>query len=50
MSAVQRSDAATLAAGAGLTRRQAWTLVGLVFAALIAWLIFAAWPDWLSAG
>ncbi len=33
----------------GLTRRQAWGLVGLLVAALVAWLFIAVWPDWLNA-
>lgn len=32
-----------------LTRRQGWTIAGLIVAALLAWLIFAPWPDWLAA-
>jgi branched-chain amino acid transport system permease protein len=38
-----------LVASEGLTPRQAWGVVGLVVAALLAWLIFAIWPDWLNA-
>jgi branched-chain amino acid transport system permease protein len=42
-----RSDA--LVASEGLTPRQAWGVVGLILAALLAWLIFAIWPEWLTA-
>ncbi len=38
-----------LVASEGLTPRQAWGVVGVVVAALLAWLIFAIWPDWLNA-
>jgi branched-chain amino acid transport system permease protein len=33
----------------GITRRQGWGLLWLLLAALLAWLIFAVWPDWLNA-
>jgi branched-chain amino acid transport system permease protein len=32
----------------GLTRRQAWGLFWLLVAAVVAWLVFAVWPDWLN--
>ncbi len=32
-----------------LTRRQAWALVWALAAALVAWLFFAIWPNWLDA-
>ena len=38
--------------GAGVgafSRRQAWGLVWLLAAALLAWLTFAVWPAWLNA-
>jgi branched-chain amino acid transport system permease protein len=34
---------------AGLTRRQGWGLLWLLLAAVLAWLVFAVWPDWLNA-
>ena len=33
----------------GLTRRQAWILLWVLAAALVAWLFFAVWPAWLDA-
>ena len=33
----------------GFTRRQGWGLFWLLLAALLAWLVFAVWPDWLNA-
>jgi branched-chain amino acid transport system permease protein len=33
----------------GFSRRQAWGLFWLLVAALVAWLVFAVWPDWLNA-
>mgnify|MGYP005993714681 CR=1 FL=1 len=36
-------------AGAGITKRQGWGIAALLFAAVMAWLIFAIWPDWLNA-
>jgi branched-chain amino acid transport system permease protein len=33
----------------GLTRRQGWGLFWLLVAAVVAWLVFAVWPDWLNA-
>lgn len=33
----------------GMSRRQAWGLFWLLVAAVVAWLIFAVWPDWLNA-
>ncbi|MBU0585430.1 MAG: branched-chain amino acid ABC transporter permease [Alphaproteobacteria bacterium] len=35
-------------AGAGITKRQGWGIAALLFAAVMAWLIFAIWPDWLN--
>jgi branched-chain amino acid transport system permease protein len=35
--------------GEGVSGRQVWVVLGLFVAALLAWLIFAIWPDWLSA-
>ncbi len=35
-------------AAPGLTARQAWALVWVLAAALIAWLLFAPWPSWLD--
>lgn len=35
-------------AGAGITKRQGWGIAALLFAAVMAWLIFAVWPDWLN--
>lgn len=35
-------------AGAVITTRQAWGIAALVLAAVMAWLIFAIWPDWLN--
>ena len=32
-----------------ITRRQGWGLFWLLVAAVLAWLIFAVWPDWLNA-
>jgi branched-chain amino acid transport system permease protein len=32
----------------GISRRQAWGLFWLLVAALVAWLVFAVWPDWLN--
>src|SRR5262245_15447300 len=31
-----------------LTRRQGWGLLWLLLAAVLAWLVFAVWPDWLN--
>src|SRR5580692_11435607 len=42
MSLVERS-------GPVLTGRQAWTLVWVLAAALVAWLFIAVWPAWLDA-
>src|SRR5262245_44734875 len=32
----------------GFSRRQAWGLFWLLLAAVLAWLVFAVWPDWLN--
>lgn len=32
----------------GISARQAWGLFWLLIAALVAWLVFAVWPDWLN--
>jgi branched-chain amino acid transport system permease protein len=47
MSVLQQPNASPLAGG--MSGRQAWTIVAFLFAALIAWLVFAVWPDWLNA-
>jgi branched-chain amino acid transport system permease protein len=44
----QPSSPPGLAQG-GPTRRQGWGLLWLLLAALLTWLIFAVWPDWLNA-
>jgi branched-chain amino acid transport system permease protein len=31
-----------------LTRRQGWGVVALLAAAVLAWLVFAIWPEWLN--
>jgi branched-chain amino acid transport system permease protein len=33
----------------GFSRRQGWGLFWLLLAAVLAWLVFAVWPDWLNA-
>jgi branched-chain amino acid transport system permease protein len=38
----------SLAEPSGLTPRQGWGVAGLLAAAVLAWLIFAIWPDWLN--
>jgi branched-chain amino acid transport system permease protein len=38
----------SLAEPSGLTLRQGWGVAGLLAAAVLAWLIFAIWPDWLN--
>ena len=48
MSVLLRPDEPLVASG-GLTGRQAWGLVALLFAALFVWLIVAVWPGWLNA-
>ncbi|WP_156389011.1 branched-chain amino acid ABC transporter permease [Mesorhizobium sp. Root695] len=48
MSLLEQPSSSSLSAG-GMTRRQAWGLVGLVAAAVMVWLVFAVWPDWLNA-
>jgi branched-chain amino acid transport system permease protein len=32
----------------GFTARQGWGLVGLLAAAVLAWLVFSVWPEWLN--
>ncbi len=49
MSVPNGIGAASVLGGGGVTRRQAWVLAGLVLAAVLAWLVFAVWPDWLNA-
>jgi branched-chain amino acid transport system permease protein len=36
-------------AAQGPTVRQVWTGLGLLAAALVLWMIFGVWPDWLDA-
>ena len=48
MSVLLRPDEPLVASG-GLTGRQAWGLVTLLFATLFVWLIVAVWPGWLNA-
>lgn len=38
----------TLSSG-GMTLRQAWGVAGLLAAAVLTWLVFAVWPEWLNA-
>jgi branched-chain amino acid transport system permease protein len=45
----QNRSGHTLVTSEGLTARQAWGVVGLILAAVLAWLIFAIWPNWLNA-
>ena len=32
-----------------ISRQQGWALFGLLVLALVAWLFFAQWPEWLNA-
>ena len=36
-------------AAPAFTGRQAWGLFWALVAALVAWMFFAVWPDWLNA-
>lgn len=38
----------SLAEPSGLTARQGWGVVAAIVAAVLAWLVFAVWPDWLG--
>jgi len=49
MSLLDQPSPAGGIAGGGISRRQAWGLFWLLVAALVAWLVFAVWPDWLNA-
>jgi branched-chain amino acid transport system permease protein len=49
MSLLERPGTSADLSGGGMTRRQAWGLFWLAVAALVAWLFFAVWPDWLNA-
>ncbi|MBA3519850.1 MAG: branched-chain amino acid ABC transporter permease [Rhizobiales bacterium] len=48
MSVLDQQVGEGVAAGA-FSRRQAWSLLWLLAAALLAWLTFAVWPTWLNA-
>lgn len=48
MSILDRPSSSGISGG-GVSRRQAWGLFWLLVAALVAWLVFAVWPDWLNA-
>ncbi|WP_411969510.1 branched-chain amino acid ABC transporter permease [Mesorhizobium sp. CA10] len=48
MSILDQPSSSSLSGG-GMTRRQAWGLVGLLAVAAVAWLVFAVWPAWLNA-
>jgi branched-chain amino acid transport system permease protein len=39
----------TTSAAQGPTVRQVWTGLGLLAAALVLWMIFGVWPDWLDS-
>jgi branched-chain amino acid transport system permease protein len=45
----QNRSGGALITSEGLTARQAWGVVGLILAAVLAWLVFAIWPSWLNA-
>lgn len=49
MSILDQRPAQSGLSGGGLSGRQAWGLFWLLVAALVAWLVFAVWPDWLNA-
>jgi branched-chain amino acid transport system permease protein len=38
----------SLSEPATFSRRQGWGVVALLAAAVLAWLVFAVWPDWLN--
>jgi branched-chain amino acid transport system permease protein len=38
----------SLSEPATFTRRQGWGIVALLAAAVLAWLVFAVWPEWLN--
>jgi branched-chain amino acid transport system permease protein len=38
----------SLSEPATFSRRQGWGIVALLAAAVLAWLVFAVWPDWLN--
>lgn len=48
MSGPAEIGAPPLLAGGAITRRQVWALVGLLAAAVVAWLLFSVWPGWLN--
>ena len=49
MSQPGSTDRDPFAPSPGLTRGQGWGVVALFAAALLLWLFFAQWPDWLNA-
>ncbi|PHP66845.1 ABC transporter ATP-binding protein [Zhengella mangrovi] len=49
MSDASNTNRDDLFRGARASRRQAWGVVALLVAALLLWLVFAQWPDWLDA-
>lgn len=49
MSKPGNANSDPLATSPGMTRRQGWGVVTLLAAALLLWLFFAQWPDWLNA-
>lgn len=49
MSLLDQPSATSGLSGSGITRRQAWGLFWLLAAAVVAWLVFAVWPEWLNA-